>query len=70
MMDRTPMDRYLDRVLRCLEAEEKADKERRKYWRSRGGAEAEAKAWYEATRKRIEEKRRREADASGDEPKR
>jgi hypothetical protein len=69
MSDRTPMDRYLDRVLRCLEAEEKADKERRRYWRSRGGPEAEAKAWYEATRKRIEEKRRREADTSGDEPK-
>ena len=49
MSDRTPMDRYLDRVLRCLEAEEKADKERRRYWRSRGGAEAEAKTWYEAT---------------------
>lgn len=27
MPDRTLMDRYLDRVLRCLEAEEKADKE-------------------------------------------
>ena len=68
MSDRTPMDRYLDRVLRCLEAEEKADKERRRYWRSKGGAEAEAKAWYEATRKRLEEKRRREADASGERP--
>ena len=67
MSDRTPMDRYLDRVLRCLEAEDKVDEEERRYWRTRGGPEARAKAWYEAARKRIQEQRRREADASRNE---
>ena len=69
MSDRTPMDRYLDRLVRCLEAEEKADKERERYWRQRGGVKAEMKAWYESTRKRIQEEMRRDADTCEDEPK-
>ena len=69
MSDSTPMDRYLDRVVRCLEAEEKADKERRRYWRRRGGVEAEMRARYESARKRIREEMRRDADPPGDEPK-
>ena len=68
MSDRPPMDRYLDRVERCLEAEEKAEKERRKYWRRRGGVEAEMRALYEPARKRIQEKLR-DVDGSGNEPK-
>lgn len=67
MSDRTPMDRYLDRPERCLEADVKAGKEERRYWRTKGDSKAQAKAWYEATRKRIEEERRREAEASSNE---
>jgi hypothetical protein len=63
------MDRYLERVLRILEAEDKADREERRYWRSRGGSEAKVKAWFEDARKRFEEQKRREADDSKDEPK-
>lgn len=63
------MDRYLDRLERCLKAEEKAEKERRKYWRQRGGVKAEMRAWYEAVRKRIQEEKLRDANASADDPK-
>lgn len=60
------MDRYLDRLERCLKAEEK---ERRKYWRQIGGVKAEMRAWYEAVRKRIQEEKLRDANASADDPK-
>lgn len=65
MSKTTPMDRYLDRLVRCLEADLKAENERRRYWRRRGGVEAEMRALFERARKRIEEERRN-ADASGD----
>jgi hypothetical protein len=69
MSERTPMDRYLDRLERCLEADLKAEKERRRYWRQRGGVEAEMRARYESARKRIQEENLRDADPSNDEPK-
>lgn len=69
MSDRTPMDRYLDRLERCLEADLKTQKARRREWRRKGGVEAEMKARFEAARKRIQGEKLRDANGSADDPK-
>jgi hypothetical protein len=57
MSERTAMDRYLDRLLRCLEAAEEADKVKRRQRRSIRELEAEMMADYERWKRRIEQRR-------------
>ena len=61
------LDRYLDRVLRCLEAEEEADKAERRYWSTRGGDKARRMAEYERWRKLRELREKTDPESPGDE---
>jgi hypothetical protein len=63
------LDQYLDRALRCLEAEEKADNARRRYWAKRGGVEAEMRARFERARKKYLKKKAADESSRGDDPK-
>ena len=63
------LDRYLDRALRCLEAEEKAENARRRYWAKRGGVEAEMRARFERARRKYLKKKAADEISLGDEPK-
>jgi hypothetical protein len=64
------LDRQMNRLLRCLEAEDKAEIARRKYWRTRGGLKAQVMAEYEEQRRKRLEEKRSEHDPHEDEPKR